>query len=202
MKEAEPLESILKRLRLSILEWWIIRLIGMWPIPKDKVALTARNHLTRDEQSQYAIDAFEDAVHRCVTKGWLTIVDDGFLLKLKGRRRALPEASPVYGWPALGDVEFTRRGARLFCTIRHCLLGPRFGRKHAYEVCVSKKLRIYYLSKEFASNMYESLSKDPATISVTLPCHVNSWRLYWWERHRRGYFIDVETRDVDWELRE
>jgi hypothetical protein len=202
MKETEPLESVLGRFQLSVLEWWIMRLIGMWPIPRDKIALTAWNHLRRDEQAQYTVNAFEDAVNGCVKKGWLTTVDDAFLSKLKSRRRGTPEGPPVYGWPALGDVDFTPRGAKLFRKIRYCLFGRRFGRKHASSVFVSRKLRIYYLSKESASDMYESLRKDPATISVTHPCHVNSWRLYWWERHRGGYFIDMETRDVDGEFHE
>jgi hypothetical protein len=54
------------------------------------------------------------ALTDCLRKGWLQVIDESALTKIADDIRAGGILGPIYGFPAVGEVDFTWSGAELW----------------------------------------------------------------------------------------
>ena len=100
------------------------------------------------------------------------------------------DAPPVYGFPNLGDVDFTPQGLDEFRKLCDDLYGPDFFAEATVESDDESEVDYYALDKGRADRfLAEAKDKEPsATVGLQ---QVGPWCIYWWKCFETGYRVTV-----------
>jgi hypothetical protein len=97
---------------------------------------------------------------------------------------------PVYGFPTLGDIDFTSKGAKVFQELSDELYGKDFFSEALVD---TKKGRFIYTAKK--DRAQEIASGAPAyKLYVASMKPLGKWCIYWWKRFPSGWRIDLTAK--------
>lgn len=120
----------------------------------------------------------ETALADCLSRGWLQNIDDAVLGRLQDDVRRAGLLGPVYGYPQVGGVDFTRAGAEQW--FRICDRLGNGGSKNSFPFCdvVHVKTANYFLSKLAALSASERIKQceDEGAVSITEPYSIGATR--------------------------
>lgn len=182
----------LTRYGVTLPEWFVLSLIGDWPMPAEAVAATASSCSEGDPRGRVSVEVCQEALAACILKEWLTVVSHHTLQEIESFLEEQPAIGPVYGLPEAGDVDFTVVGAQLFQDIDRELFGSLL-RQRAYSIAkLEGKQRLYSPTKKGALLGVAEIRQRYNVVSVSDPIPVGAWRIYWWQRYPKGYCIELE----------
>src|SRR5262249_35353573 len=123
-------------------------------------------------------------------RGWLQIIDDPALARIRAELQEGRFLGPLHPLPPVGTVDFTHAGLQAIHP------GPRKPSRHVAFHVARIKATQYYRSRTAALKGIEELKAwDRGTFVLTGPKAVGPWRAQWWRRFPCGYRLDVEARD-------
>jgi hypothetical protein len=187
--------SILRDCGISLAEWYVLSLIGRWPIPYGHVSKTAASHSEQDARGSVGQEDCEKALTACFTRNLLRIIEDTSLAEIRSYVREQKLLGPVYGYPVIADVDFTSRGAILYQDLCRQLFGKNWGSSHAYRVGLANGVsRYYFQRKKPALNAMRGLNAGTITQFSTSLVSIGPWCVYWWMQFSRGYQFDHEEK--------
>ncbi len=183
---------VLQRNALSLAEWYVLSLIGMWPMPSDKVVQFAASHGEGDPRGGVSRSDCARALKSCIDKRNLRVVDSRYRSRLKS---LVPTTSlgPIYGYPNLGDIDFTVSGARLFKRVNRQLYGRQSAPSTMFEQVSTNAKRLFFPYKNDALQVMASLGKTTSSAHRVKIRRIGSWCVYWWRRYRTGFCIIVSN---------
>jgi hypothetical protein len=132
------------------------------------------------------------ALDACLAKGWLQVIDEPALARITHELHEGRFIGPIYGFPSIGGVDFTRAGAECWQSLcrRRCPGSHPF----AYTDVVHSKTAHYFRTRAAALQGIEEARAWPGDITVVGPSRIGPWRAKWWLRFPEGYRIDVEEK--------
>jgi hypothetical protein len=112
--------EMLRSAGLTLGEWYVLSLIGTWPVPESEVAHTTANLSQGDPRGSISESQAFRAFGACLRKEFLAVVTNAYLRMVHFYLKRNPAIGPVCGLPKLGDVDFLPpvRGQDNRCEIR------------------------------------------------------------------------------------
>lgn len=181
---------ILRRHSIRLAGWLVVSLIGKWPTPRAKVAAIAASHSEGDPRGSVCEHECQRALTECLEAGWLRVIDKPTLLDLRLQVRAQPGMGPIYGFPRIGDVDFTAAGARLYRQVLRELHGSSFADDHISIIRRHGREQRFTRYHRTARKELCKLRHDSSVRARMIP--IRGWYVYWWHRYPKGYRIDVQ----------
>ena len=142
---------------------------------------------------QVTIEENHTALDQCVAKGWLRIVDEAVLNKLRAVMRSEGLLGPIYDYPLIGGIDFTQVGAEHWLRICDRLWGGVHARPFAFCDVVHAKCARFFQNRASALTETDRLTDQGDRVGE--PYTIGPWRANWWRRFSEGYRVDVEWRD-------
>jgi hypothetical protein len=180
---------------IALAEWHVLSLIGMWPTPVDQVAAISASHSEGDLRGSVTASECMSALEACVTKKWLIVVDRAYVKRCHSLVRRRKYIGPVYGYPKLGDVDFSSYGANMYKRIFIKLFGRHWSDPHGYRLKKNHNLRYFFRSKRAASAAIAKWISEGVLVFANKITAVGPWCVYWWKPFARGYSVDVRLNE-------
>ena len=145
----------------------------------------------------------QDALASCLAKGWLRIIDLSTLVEIVRELERDGVFGPVFGLPAIGAVEFTWTGVRLW---QQLLLEMRDGTDGTPFWCSrtgAGKRELYCRNLDTAKRESASLLRRQEN-TVSEPEPIGPWRVQWWRRYEQGFRFSIDSSymgDTVWRLK-
>lgn len=134
------------------------------------------------------------ALTGCLAKGWLQFVDEAVLGRIQSEIREAGILGPIYGYPALGGINFTHEGAEQWLNIRNKLWNDQASKPFVYCDTVCEKHAFYFSSEAKAVAELDRWKRSESVVAAVGPFPIGPWRANWWRRFSKGYRIEVEQR--------
>jgi hypothetical protein len=180
---------------ISLPEWYVLSLIGKWPFPHNQVCKTVASHSEQDLRGPVTKMNCEAALTACITKHWLRIIDTSSLKAIRSFVRNSNLGGPVYGYPSIGDVDFTPEGAILYQNLYRQLYRRSLEARHGYpREIAAGKFRYYYQRRKAVLGAISDWKQQETLLSVGRIVPIGPWCVYWWKRFPKGYGVDVEFK--------
>ena len=141
----------------------------------------------------------QSALTACLSKGWLQVIDESALARIREEILDLGLLGPIYGLPPIDSVDFTLAGAEMWERIR-APWRPVDRVPFAFTDVVHIKSSRYFRSRAAALARIEEIKEWDDIASVAGPFPIGPWRAQWWRRFPEGYRIDIEER-MHWQGR-
>jgi hypothetical protein len=182
--------SILSSEGISLSEWHVLCLVGMWPIPAARAAMTAASHSSEDWLGSVSVAACKKALDECLAKRWLRVVAATWIRELRGLVKGR-FVGPIYGYPSSGDIDFTPRGARIYKRLSALLLGSAWRASHVYQAEIGAKSRFFFRTRKATVKAVRQWRLHRCVLTTSPIISIGPWCVYWWDRYSRGYYVDV-----------
>jgi hypothetical protein len=134
------------------------------------------------------------AIIDCLAKGWLQVIDESSLARIRDELADKGYLGPIYGWPLVGTIDFTRAGAELWRRVCDCCFPDSSRAPFAYTDVIHVKMSRYYRTQAVALEDLAGLRSETEVVAVSGPFPTGPWRAQWWRRFAEGYRIDIEER--------
>lgn len=136
------------------------------------------------------------AVRSCLKRGLIRVISKSDLRQIKRDIANNQINGPVYGFPDVGQVDFTELGASVWKSITERAMPLRRG--YAYEDAVEVKTRWTFVSRSAATRHRKRFRSPPDCASISPTVELENIRLAWWSPPLRGWTFDV-TEKYQWE---
>ncbi len=188
----EPSSQIeaLNRRGFSLADWFVFSVPTQWLVPDAQVAKLASQQADEDPRGSISIAEAKTALARLMRGGLLEVVTADRLAQLRKRHVATGWPDPLYGFPSVGDVDFTDKGSKAFQALANQLYGPGFfaeaevdsgdGRGRVYYVATAEQAR-------YAAQRAQT--EAPAGAVTTEP--IGRWCVHWWQAFSSGYRVSI-----------
>jgi hypothetical protein len=193
MAEFDP-KAHLKTLRshnISLPEWFVLNSIGTWPLPRDEVPGTCAGLSEGDPRGSVTEAECARALEGCINKGWLTVVGHPYLDMILWAVKKTPAIGPIYGFPNIGDVDFTPGGAALYTEVSKDLFGS-VTPQQVFEVETPRHM-LFFRTKKDAESHLKALDRSKRRLRFGEIKEIGPWRVYWWLDYPRGYAVRVAS---------
>jgi hypothetical protein len=170
-------------------EWTVLCVLGYGPSTRRCIVRTATSESVHGStDSDYSLKC-QHAINNLLKRKWLARVTSDMLLEMQSELRKSGTSDPVYGYPAIDDIDFTPQGAIAWRNVFQQLQvsAPRW--KAQVRSDDSREFKIYCTSLRAASQIQKHCAPHIGTIK-----ELGRWCVYWWYRFPRGYVISF----VDW----
>lgn len=138
------------------------------------------------------------ALKDCLGRGWLQVIDEQALSRIRAELRAEGRIGPIYGLPEVGDVDFTPEGAALWRSDGQNRTRAAFLLPFAYSVTCWREDFLYFRNRSCAAAALKEHQEFEEVVSATGPTEVGPWRAQWWRRFDAGYRIRIESRSPEY----
>jgi hypothetical protein len=190
--EDRHLLTVLAQYEVSLHEWVLLGVVWHSPKPYGRLPEIAASWAQEDFRGRVRLVKLRRAMRACESKGWLRCVNRNVLREVRELLAAAPSIGPLGGLPRIGDVDFTRRGAKLTSRIVAKVYGARLNSSPVYEKGARAGQRwLYFKTLAAANKAVKALRSSEGRGRVFGPVPIGAWRVYWWEKHRRGYKIRI-----------
>jgi hypothetical protein len=182
--------EILRSAGLTLGEWYVLSLIGTWPVPESEVAHTTANLSQGDPRGAISESQAFRAFNACLRKAYVTVVTDSYLKMLKFYLNRKPAIGPVCGLPKLGDVDFLPLGADLFLELRKKAF-PSYT-SHLHFVVEQPPQGFIFMREPDLKEFLEQNGRRKKPMKIGRVQHLGTWRRYWWDEFEDGLFVPIQ----------
>ena len=179
--------EILQSAGLTLAEWYVLSLIGTWPVPEPEIARTTANLSHGDPRGAINARQALQAYKRCLRSHCVTVVTDAYLSLLKLFLDRDPALGPVCGLPQPGEVDFLPPGARLFLDLRARIFPDYQAGLHF--PTQEPQPGLIFLRKQDLRRYLEQTRKREPGLKPEEARAVGRWRRYWWDEYDHGFFV-------------
>lgn len=183
-------EAILRGQDLTLHEWFVLSLIGTWPVAEAAVAPTAASLSDGDPRGTMTLAQARRAVKSCRARDLVTVVTQPYLdmIRLGLERDPLP--GPFAGLPKVGEVDFTPHGAlNVFLPLRRQFF-PNYPQPRPFPVEGEQPGFIFTDLTEVLQFARRNEAEKPP-LRLALPRPLGRWRRYWWDEYENGLFVGL-----------
>lgn len=141
-------------------------------------------------------EAVEAAMASCLERGLIRIIGPDDLREIEEGLAAEGLGEPVYGFPAEGEVDFTRAGSELYKELDALRPDQEGSSPGASTVPADARRDVLYCpTLEIAAAQIEWHQRLPDVASVSDPVRIGPWCVWWWESFPVGYRVEVVYRE-------
>jgi hypothetical protein len=174
---------------LSLAEWFVLSIPGQWPVPKEELPRVAASQSEGDPRGNVRGRDCQTAYQELVKKGLIRVIRDTDLSKLHEVVARLGCGEPVYGFPQVGDVDFTGAGAVMFRGLSHELYGKYFFSEAMVEP--DDEGRTVYTARKTRADQIVAESRNQHAYEVGVVRRIDKWCIYWWKVFQSGWEIEL-----------
>ena len=174
---------------LSLSQWYVLSIPGQWPVPKGEVAKVAASQSIGDPRGEVDATSCEVAFQQLVTGGWLRVIRKPDLMELRSFVATQDCGKPIYGYPRIGDVDFTKSGAERFRSLSDELYGRHFFSEALVQRPGGRRI-VYTVRKNRANEIVAEAKKHPEYVPLSVVSN-GRWCIYWWKIFSKGWQIHL-----------
>ena len=179
--------SAFSKRNLSLAEWFVFSIPGLWPVPEKELPRLATSYSQGDPRGTVDVASCRMALESLRHRGWLQIVDKSVLACLRQKVASLQCDPPVYGFPELGDVDFTDKGAEVFRGLSSDLYGRYFFSEAVVADEQSTGKTVYTARKSRVETIVNEGWSLGFAVSRT---KIGPWCIYWWKVFPSGWRME------------